>query len=164
MLISHFGFYDLLILCTCFFSSEKVTEEETNVNVVLSVNRIQRPSFTYTVANPQRGLVWNVNFHLYPTNIFLILDLFKSPCGEAVRSGGGVRRWQREAAVARGGGGERRRRREAAAARGGGGEKRRRREATAARGGGGYRSRSGTGRRRRSVARKMVSSLHLWCD
>ncbi len=25
-----------------------------------------------TVANPQRGLVWNVNFHLYPTNIFLI--------------------------------------------------------------------------------------------
>ncbi len=33
----------------------------------------------YTLANPQRDLVWNVNFHLYPTNIFLLLDLFKSP-------------------------------------------------------------------------------------
>jgi hypothetical protein len=33
----------------------------------------------YTVANPQRGLIWNVNFPLYPTKIVLLLDLFSSP-------------------------------------------------------------------------------------
>jgi hypothetical protein len=37
------------------------------------INTVYRYTLTpYTVANPQRGLVWNVNFHLYPTNLFLI--------------------------------------------------------------------------------------------
>ncbi len=37
-------------------------------------------NWIYTVANHKRGLVWNVNFHFHPTNIFLVLDLLKSPC------------------------------------------------------------------------------------
>ncbi len=109
-----------------------------------------------------------------------VLENVSMPChvGRGLVIGGGEWRRRREAAAprgkeaaaARGGGGERRGRRQAGAAKGGDGKRRQRQEAVAAMGGGGERrlrkvakaaAARGVGG---DIARKMLSSLYLWCD
>ncbi len=81
-IVQEFGCRSNSYFCSLLRKSQLRT-----FTISLAVNwlwRRHRPAMwkccnNHTVANPQRGLVWNVNFLFYPTNISLLLDLFKSP-------------------------------------------------------------------------------------